>query len=71
MKIRLRNEMETLIIPLYGKAKMSKMGIFKDPYAEAAVGRIDYDYSKLKIQSKTQVMLAMRAAIIDDFPGTL
>lgn len=67
MKIRLRNEMETLIIPLYGKAKMSGMGIFKDPYAEAAIGRLDYDYSELKIQSKTQVMLAMRAVIMDDF----
>jgi len=67
MKIQLRNEMETLIIPLYGKAKMSELGIFKDPYAEAAIGRLDYDYSKLKIQNKTQVMLSMRAAIIDDF----
>ncbi|MEL7565954.1 MAG: class I SAM-dependent methyltransferase [Dehalobacterium sp.] len=67
MKIQLTNEMETLIIPLYGKAKMSKAGIFKDPYAEAAINRLDYDYSRLKIQNKTQVMLAMRAAIIDDF----
>ncbi|RCX17885.1 O-methyltransferase involved in polyketide biosynthesis [Anaerobacterium chartisolvens] len=67
MKMHLKNEMETLIIPLYGKAKMSKMGVFKDPYAEAAIGKLDYDYSRLKIQNKTQVMLAMRAAIIDDF----
>lgn len=67
MKIQLKNEMETLIIPLYGKAKMSEMGVFKDPYAEAAINKINYDYSKLKIQNKTQVMLAMRAAIIDDF----
>jgi len=67
MKIRLKNEMETLLIPLYGKARMSELGIFRDPYAEAAIEKLDYDYSKLKIQSKTQVMLAMRAAIIDDF----
>ncbi len=67
MKIQLKNEMETLIIPLYGKAKMSEMGVFKDPYAEDAIGKLDYDYSSLKIQNKTQVMLAMRAAIIDDF----
>ncbi|MBC2726079.1 class I SAM-dependent methyltransferase [Desulfosporosinus sp.] len=67
MKIVLKNEMETLIIPLYGKAKMSEMGVFKDSYAEAAIDKIDYDYSKLKIRKKTQVMLAMRAAIIDDF----
>ncbi|MEA4849370.1 MAG: class I SAM-dependent methyltransferase [Clostridiaceae bacterium] len=67
MKIQLKNEMETLIIPLYGKAKMSEIGVFKDPYAEAAIDKLDYDYSRLKIQNKTQVMLAMRAAIIDDF----
>lgn len=67
MKIQLKNEMETLLIPLYGKAKMSEMGVFKDSYAEATIDKIDYDYSRLKIQEKTQAMLAMRAAIIDDF----
>jgi len=67
MNIQLKNEMETLIIPLYGKAMMSKMGIFKDPFAEAAIGKFDYNYSRLKIRNKTQVMLAMRAMIIDDF----
>lgn len=67
MKIQLKNEMETLIIPLYGKAEMSKTGVFNDPYAEAAISKLDYDYSRLKIHKKTQVMLAMRAAIIDDF----
>lgn len=67
MKIQLKNEMETLIIPLYGKAKMSEMGVFKDSYAEEAIDKLDYDYSRLKIQNKTQIMLAIRAAIIDDF----
>jgi O-methyltransferase involved in polyketide biosynthesis len=67
LKIQLKNEMETLIIPLYGKAMMSKAGIFKDPFAEAAIGKLEYDYSRLKIRNKTQIMLAMRAAIIDDF----
>jgi len=67
MRVQLKNEMETLLIPLYGKAKMSEMGIFKDSYAEAAIDKLDYDYSRLKIQKKTQIMLAMRAAIIDIF----
>ncbi len=67
MKIQLKNEMETLLIPLYGKAKMSEMGIFKDSYAESAVKKLDYDYSRLKIQNKTQLMLAMRATMIDGF----
>ncbi|SMP59200.1 class I SAM-dependent methyltransferase [Anoxynatronum buryatiense] len=67
MKIQLKNEMETLIIPLYGKAKMSEIGVFNDLYAEAAIDKLDYDYSRLKIQKKTQIMLAIRAKIIDDF----
>ncbi len=67
MKIQLKNEMETLIIPLYGKAKMSEEGVFQDSFAEAAITKLEYDYSRLKIQNKTQVMLAMRAAIIDGF----
>ena len=67
MKIELKNEMETLIIPLYGKAKMSQAGIFHDPYAEEMIKKISYNYAKLKIQQKTQVMLAMRAAILDIF----
>ncbi len=59
--------METLLIPLYGKAMMSRAGIFHDPYAEASVKMFEYDFSKLKIQTKTQVMLSLRAAIIDDY----
>ena len=65
MKIQLSQEMETLLIPLYGKARMSEMGLFRDPFAEAATEQLDYDFSKLKIQKKTQIMLAMRADIID------
>lgn len=52
MKIQLKNEMETLLIPLYGKAKMSKIGVFKDSFAEVAIDKLEYDYSKLKIQKK-------------------
>lgn len=67
MKIFLKEEMETLLIPLYGKAQMSKKGIFLDRDAEKAVAQIDYDFSKLHIQEKTQVMLSIRAALMDDF----
>ena len=67
MKISLKKEMETLLIPLYGKAQMSKKGIFRDFDAEEAVEKIDYDFSKLRIQEKTQVMLSIRAAMMDDF----
>lgn len=67
MKISLKEEMETLLIPLYGRAKMSKIGMFKDDDAEHAIAQIDYDFSKLRIQKKTQIMLSIRGALIDDF----
>ncbi|WP_409229143.1 class I SAM-dependent methyltransferase [Gudongella sp. SC589] len=65
MKIDLEGEMETLLIPLYGKAKMSEDGIFRDTFAQRAVTRLNFDFSKLKIQKKTQVMLAFRAEYMD------
>ncbi len=67
MKISLKEEMETLLIPLYGRAKMSKKGIFKDDDAEHAISQIEYDFSKLHVQTKTQIMLSIRGSLIDDF----
>lgn len=67
MKISLKEEMETLLIPLYGRARMSGKGLFRDEDAERAVERIDYDFSKLRIQEKTQIMLSIRGALIDAF----
>lgn len=67
MKISLKEEMETLLITLYGRAKMSKKGMFKDVDAELAIAQIDYDFSKLRVQEKTQIMLSIRGALIDDF----
>lgn len=66
MKISLKQEMETLLIPLYGRAQMSKKGLFRDRDAEYAVDQIDYDFSKLHIQEKTQMMLSIRGSLIDD-----
>lgn len=65
MEIQLKEEMETLLIPLYGRAQMSKEGYFQDAYAENAVRSIRYDFSRLKIQEKTQIMLSVRGALID------
>jgi O-methyltransferase involved in polyketide biosynthesis len=59
--------METLLIPLYGRAEMSKKGLFKDTDAQEAVAQIDYDFSKLEIKEKTQIMLSIRGKLIDDF----
>ncbi len=67
MKIQLKEEMETLLIPLYGRAQMSRRGFFHDEFAEEAVRSIQYDFSRLHIQEKTQVMLSVRGAEIDAF----
>jgi len=67
MKVKLKDEMETLLIPLYGRAQMSGRGLFSDEWAEEAVRRIDYDFSRLRIQEKTQVMLSVRGRMIDAF----
>jgi O-methyltransferase involved in polyketide biosynthesis len=66
LKIALKEEMETLLIPLYGRAEMSKKGLFKDTDAEDAVAQIDYNFSNLEIKEKTQIMLSIRGKLIDD-----
>ncbi len=45
---------------------MSRKGLFEDRDAEYAITQIDYDFSKLHIQSKTQILLSIRGAQIDD-----
>lgn len=67
MKISLKKEMETLLIPLYGRAMMSKKGFFIDKDAEDAIAKLDYDFSRLKILEKTQIMLSLRGALIDNY----
>ena len=52
MKIDLEGEMETLLIPLYGKAKMSEEGIFEDSFAQKSVEKLNFDFSSLKIQKR-------------------
>jgi methyltransferase (TIGR00027 family) len=67
-KITLDKEAETLLIPLYGRAMMSRAGkIIHDPFAEETLQKIDYDFSKLKVEEKIQVFMGIRGAIIDDF----
>lgn len=66
--IKLGKEAETLLIPLYGRAMMSREGkILHDPYAEEILQKIEYDFERLKIDKKLQVFMSIRGAIIDDF----
>jgi O-methyltransferase involved in polyketide biosynthesis len=67
-KIMLDKEAETLLIPLYGRAVMSREGkIIHDVYAEEIIGKIDYDFTSLKIPRKVQVFMSIRGAIIDEY----
>ena len=68
-KITLSEEKETLLIPLFGKAKETgkKSPILIDKKAVEIVNRIDYNFGTLKIPEKTNIMMCLRAKLIDDF----
>jgi len=68
-KIVLKQEKETLLIPLYGKAMESKQPtpILEDQKAIEIVERIAYPFEDLKINRKTNIMMSIRAAILDRF----
>ncbi|MEE1319199.1 MAG: class I SAM-dependent methyltransferase [Ruminococcus sp.] len=65
--MNLNNESQTLFIPLYGKAMMSKNNLFlKDTKAEEIIGSIDYDFSKLRQSKWLSMYMSARAMIIDE-----
>jgi hypothetical protein len=68
-KIILNKEKETLLVPLYGKALESKKEspIIYDAMAIEIVGRLNYDFTSLKIPGKTNTMMCLRAKLIDNF----
>jgi len=68
-KIKLSKEKETLIIPLVAKALESKKDnpIIYDESALKIYKQIDYDFSSLNIPTKTNIMLAIRAKLMDDY----
>ncbi|MBE5804729.1 MAG: class I SAM-dependent methyltransferase [Clostridiales bacterium] len=61
----MKNESLTLFIPLYGKALMSREGLFPDETAERIVSTVDYDFSKVDQSRKLAIYMAMRAAHYD------
>jgi O-methyltransferase involved in polyketide biosynthesis len=68
-KIRLTEEKETLLIPLFGKAAESEKlsPVLTDKKAAQIIGLIDYDFASLKIPDKTNVMMCIRAKLIDRY----
>jgi O-methyltransferase involved in polyketide biosynthesis len=67
-KVHLTREKETLLITLCGKALESRLpdSLLKDWFAAEAVGKIDYDFRRLKVDRTLGVGLAIRAKSIDD-----
>ncbi len=68
-KITLTKEKETLLITLYGKALESRQpdSLLKDHFANEAVGKIDYDFDRLKVDHNLGVGLAIRAKTLDEW----
>jgi len=68
-KILLTEEKETLLVPLYGKAteNSKKNPVITDKKAVEIISKIDYDFSSLKIPEKTNIMMCLRAKLIDNF----
>ncbi|RPJ49677.1 MAG: class I SAM-dependent methyltransferase [Chloroflexi bacterium] len=68
-KVQFTKERETLLFTLYGKALNSRSPepVLQDPWAEAAVGRIDYDFGKLNVRGYEALLIASRAKQFDLF----
>ena len=66
-KIHLTREKATLLITLYAKARESQLpdSVLRDREAAAAVQRIDYDFSRLRMRRDEMIGLALRAHTLD------
>jgi O-methyltransferase involved in polyketide biosynthesis len=64
-KIILSGEQETLLIPLYAKARDNPF--IQDEKAREILGSVQYDFNQLKIPQKTEVTLQIRASQIDSY----
>lgn len=60
---------ETLLIPLYGRARESQRpdAMLKDETAEEMVTQIDYDFSRIKLQGHDLLGLILRVREFDRF----
>lgn len=66
-KIDLSGARETLLMTLYGKAMESRLphSLLKDRFADEAMKKIDYDFSRLKVDANLGLGLAIRAKTLD------
>ncbi|GII77338.1 hypothetical protein Sru01_23200 [Sphaerisporangium rufum] len=66
-KVEFTREKETLLATLYGRAAHSRAGgtVLRDPLAERAVERIDYDFHRLRMRPVDALAVAIRARAFD------
>jgi O-methyltransferase involved in polyketide biosynthesis len=66
-KVNLTGARETLLMTLYGKALESRLpdSLLQDRFADEAVRKIDYDFSRLKVDANLGTGFAIRAKTLD------
>ena len=66
-KVNLTGARETLLMTLYGKALESRLpdSLLRDRFADEAVRKIDYDFSRLKVDANLGIGFAIRARTLD------
>jgi O-methyltransferase involved in polyketide biosynthesis len=66
-KVNLTGGQETLLITLYAKAEESRLpdSLLRDTFAVEVVRRLDYDFSKLKVDRDVLIGSAIRAKTFD------
>lgn len=72
-QIKLTEEKETLLIPLYSKAAETKKEnpIIYDEKAVEIINRIEYDHTALNIPTKTHITICIRAKQFDNYVKNL
>jgi len=66
-KVHFTKAKETMLITLYSRASESQKQdpVLRDPWAEEAIRRIDYDFAHLKITRLEPLSVAIRAKQFD------
>jgi hypothetical protein len=66
-KVRLTKEKETMLISLYARALHSRSHdpLLRDPWAEQAIERVEYDFKSIKLSGIEPLSIAIRARQFD------
>jgi O-methyltransferase involved in polyketide biosynthesis len=68
-RVALTPEQETLLIPLWIKGQPGN-ALFFDPKGREIIQQVDYDFNRLRVPTKTAILVCQRAKKIDALTGT-